>query len=537
VKTVATPLDTRQDPTYSVSLPDFRDWVAGYRMSTAERQLLLDQAQLIVDDFYVHLAHKKAMYGIDPSQQLRLLARRQRAMDDPTFHRELLRIFDGLRDMHTTYVLPEPYRGRVSLGFAVERYWDAEHKPHYVVSKVEPGGSALDVGMEITHWNGMPIETAVQRNAELEAGGNPAARLARGLEGLTLRNAALSPLPAEDFVYLRVDGQEGDYLVDWRVWPYADPLVPDEVAEADTPAGRHKGFSMRTEMVRRTKAGSLQSPDRPEDPNVDELPTGLRDEVKATIIKTTSGEIGHLRIYTFHTADGDVEQFLTKVGDVLALMPPDGLILDVRGNGGGYIDAAEGLLGLLSARRIQPEPVQFINSALTYQLCGRSPDLVQWRASIAESAETGELYSARFPLSDVPVAANPYPGPVILITDALAYSATDMLAAGFQDNRLGWVLGVDDNTGAGGANVWSHRLLQAVWPQGPFQPLPGNARLYVAMRRCLRIGRYDGRPVEDLGVMPDVSYRMTRDDVLAQNRDLLNRAMKLLLDLKESRRR
>jgi hypothetical protein len=377
----------------------------------------------------------------------------------------------------------------------------------------------------------------VQRNAELEAGGNPAARFARGLESLTLRNAALSPLPAEDFVYLRVDGQEQDILVDWRVQPYADPLVPDDPAEANTPAGRHMGFSMRTEMVRRTKADSLQSPDGPDDPNIDPLDTGLGEEVKARIFKTTSGDFGHLRIYTFHTADGQVDGFLAKVRDLLAKMPPDGLIVDVRGNGGGYIDAAEGLLGLLSARRVQPEPVQFINSALTYQLCGRSPDLAQWRASIAESAETGELYSARFPVSDVPVAANPYPGPVILITDALAYSATDMLAAGFQDNRLGWVLGVDDNTGAGGANVWSHRLLQAVWSQGPFQPLPGNARLYVAMRRCLRVGRYDGRPVEDLGVFPDVSYRMTRDDVLEQNRNLLNRAMNLLLDLKASGRR
>ena len=34
-----------------------------------------------------------------------------------------------------------------------------------------------------------------------------------------------------------------------------------------------------------------------------------------------------------------------------------------------------------------------------------------------------------------------YYGPVVLITDALSYSATDIFAAGFQDNEVGLVLG------------------------------------------------------------------------------------------------
>ena len=48
-----------------------------------------------------------------------------------------------------------------------------------------------------------------------------------------------------------------------------------------------------------------------------------------------------------------------------------------------------------------------------------------------------------------------YYGPVVLITDALSYSATDIFAAGFQDNEVGLVLGTSGNTGAGGANFWS----------------------------------------------------------------------------------
>ena len=65
-----------------------------------------------------------------------------------------------------------------------------------------------------------------------------------------------------------------------------------------------------------------------------------------------------------------------------------------------------------------------------------------------------------------------YYGPVVLITDALSYSATDIFAAGFQDNEVGVVLGTGGNTGAGGANFWSlDDLLRAQKkdPKSPFK--------------------------------------------------------------------
>ena len=50
----------------------------------------------------------------------------------------------------------------------------------------------------------------------------------------------------------------------------------------------------------------------------------------------------------------------------------------------------------------------------------------------------------------------------------------------------------------------------------------------VSLRRTLRVGDRAGQPVEDLGVMRDEAHRMTRDDLLNSNRDLLNRAGALL---------
>ena len=42
----------------------------------------------------------------------------------------------------------------------------------------------------------------------------------------------------------------------------------------------------------------------------------------------------------------------------------------------------------------------------------------------------------------------------------------------------------------------------------------------IAIRRALRSGASDGMPIEDLGI-PGISYEMTLDDLLHENRDLI----------------
>ncbi|MFF7725763.1 S41 family peptidase [Streptomyces sp. NPDC008001] len=102
--------------------------------------------------------------------------------------------------------------------------------------------------------------------------------------------------------------------------------------------------------------------------------------------------------------------------------------------------------------------------------------------------ETGELYSQAFPLTDpgaITAGLPRYAGPKVLITDALSYSAADIFAAGFQDNGLGPVLGTALDTGAGGANVWTHELLRG-WLPELLGDLPRGAGFRVALRRATR---------------------------------------------------
>jgi hypothetical protein len=187
--------------------------------------------------------------------------------------------------------------------------------------------------------------------------------------------------------------------------------------------------------------------------------------------------------------------------------------------------------------------VQFINTPLNLRIVRKHAtnpagiDLGPWLPSMNQALETGSVYSGAFPITPIDGAnavGQRYSGPVVLIIDARCYSATDIFAAGFQDHAIGPVLGVDDNTGAGGANVWTLSLLKQLLevptpePSSPYKDLPGGAGMRVAIRRTLRVGPVAGTPVEDLGVSPDVRHRMTAHDVLQGNVDLLERAGQLL---------
>ena len=253
-----------------------------------------------------------------------------------------------------------------------------------------------------------------------------------------------------------------------------------------------------------------------------EVPSTMPLVFRARSVVTASGTFGHLRIFTFSVQDPAA--FVAEFVRLVELLPADGLILDVRGNGGGHIYAGEFTLQTMTPRRITPEPVQFSCTPLNLEICRRHKDnpthqidLGAWYPSMDQAVETGSIYSSAFAITPEDGAnsiGQRYFGPVVLVTDARCYSATDIFAAGFQDHEIGPVLGVDDTTGAGGANVWTHGLLKALRDlppdaESPYAPLPRQADMRVAIRRTLRVGKLAGTPVEDLGVRV---RRPARDD-------------------------
>ncbi|MGH7292156.1 MAG: S41 family peptidase, partial [Myxococcota bacterium] len=248
-------------------------------------------------------------------------------------------------------------------------------------------------------------------------------------------------------------------------------------------------------------------------------------------VVTKHGTFGYVRLATFNVETDDA--FLREFIRIVGRLSPRGLILDVRGNGGGLITAGERMLQLLTPRPIEPSRFHFLNTPRTAQLAAAHTFLRPWKRSIDQSVETGTDFSQGFPL--LPMAAyndigQQYQGPVVLVTDALCYSTTDIFAAGFQDHGIGTVLGVDAATGAGGANVWEYALIASLAADSVLLPprLPMDASFRFAVRRVTRVGDNAGLAVEDLGVRPEVVHRRTRKDVLERNVDLINRAAAIL---------
>jgi hypothetical protein len=407
----------------------------------------------------------------------------------------------------------------------------------------------------VTHWNGTPIDRAVALNGAQFAGSNEAANLARGLESLTLRPLVVQAPPDEDWVtvtYLGLDGSKQELREPWQVVTNLPPMTDlDALSPASALMGldldsdeksRAKKLLLLPEIVELERHQQAAANPAPVAADSSDLPTTMPGVFRARSVETAHGTFGQLRIFTFNV--DDPVAFRDEFVRLAAALPQNGLIVDVRDNGGGHIHASEFTLQTMTPHRITPEPVQFISTPLNLRICRRHRDnpsgidLGPWFESLDLATETGATFSAAksiTPQDGANDVGQTYHGPVVLITDARCYSATDIFAAGFADHRIGPILGVDDATGAGGANVWTHGLLTALLqepapadPTSPYQALPNGANLRVAIRRTLRVGELAGTPVEDLGVRPDVMHRMTRADLLSGNVDLLDAAGAML---------
>ena len=514
------------------------------QLSRRDRLRIVEQALVLMEMTYVHLPMKRAIHAIDPIQQLKLLRFQLAEWNEglgstSDFHRRMLSIFGSTRDLHTLYLLPEPYKDCTAyLPFLVEQCYE-NGVEKFVVTRTASGEDApaaaddcgdarFERGVEVLGWNGVPIGRAIEINGESQAGSNPDARFARGLDNLTIRPLNSSLPPDEHWVDVLYRAKNGAVASHREYWLVHKTSVADE---SSTPSG-----SKRAAMdLKRTRILEVKKTLYPRD---DSATLGSIKDVLYALKKTVNGQtLGYIRLFSFDV--GDTSRFVRAFTNLITKpdFPQDGLILDVRGNPGGNIRAAESLLQLFTPKRIEPELFEFINTPLNFQICKSAPDdwdLKRWLPSIRDSVLTGATYSAGFPLTSDKRCngiGQVYYGPVVLITDALSYSATDIFAAGFQDNEVGLVLGTCGNTGAGGANFWSLDDLlraQARDPNSPFEALPKGAEMIVAMRRSIRVGVRAGAPLEEFGVAPDVFHLMTRRDILEDNCDLMAKAARLI---------
>ena len=226
---------------------------------------------------------------------------------------------------------------------------------------------------------------------------------------------------------------------------------------------------------------------------------------------------GYIGIRAFAISEPERGLFKYEFRRLLNLMPADGVIIDLRDNPGGSTNNAEESLQFVTPKPITPLPFRFLASNLTREIV-KLDAFAEYQPSIVAALATGSAFSSGRPITEPPLAnaaGQHYFGPVVLLTSATTYSAADIFAAGFEDNAIGPILGVDETTGGGGANCWFYQ--EEIRPITKDPALPHGINLQIAVRQCARVGEANaGLPIEEFGIPIPQQRRqkLTRLDVI-----------------------
>lgn len=557
------------------------------RISHQDRQTILDQATLIFDHFYPHLPFKSDIFRCaHPSQVIREnIQPRIDVLSNAEFHSRVLDAFSSVRDAHTLYGLPTPYRDAVAfLPFQIRAYLDRKVGWRFIVSAVmrsqAQGGFGhpyFGPGAEILGWGELSPLAHIERTETHLPGGNYFASFARGAVHSTVRPLRFVPAPFSDdrpaaTIHYRAPGSTLPRAI--RL-PWAAAVTSGSAvgfpssAFSESPATRISTVWNRYLHHREAPAGDPPANATRDPAQVSTIPEmfdfqytggarkiGSIDTADLMDARKPDARFGYVAIKAFSdgaSAPGFTDRIVDEFQRILTIMDqnaPDGLVIDIRDNPGGDVQAAERMLQMLTAQPIQPAPFHLANTAAILGVLRTLRDAAQKNQAGVQLAETlaelepwmndaeqqplpeGPPLTSGQPLTD-PDSANQigqiYQGRgVALLINSLTYSAADIFSGGFQDHAIGPVLGISMLTGGGGANVWSHEdLIGKIGPRPgiPLANLPGDVSMSLAIRRSARVGANAGQPIEDEGVKVDVFYHAPSiEDVIAGNPGLVRRA-------------
>lgn len=566
--------------------------VPGY--AAADRTLLSVQTHMVIEQLFVHRDLKVQEFGqaLDPVPRLAALAEDAANLENQTFHERLAAIFIDVHDLHTNYIAPAPLScGLVFVPLRFALVNDGLEDEVIVSRKLRVGAEhveTIEVGMELVSIDDEPISAVLDRLGQLSAGANSAAMRYRGLQMLSLLGASTYPVPTENerrFVF-RSGSDEIRVTLPWLVYldegclSETDEHAPVASDWRSTEASLQRAFVMGQNDYQHHFNGlfgqeSLNKPQShqglPSRLGVDDYqrrfnrlygrPSQARDDTLRadtqnqpwsevfdySVINTPAGRLGYVQLKSFYweNAQLDAETVSQAFRAALEtdLQSAESLVIDVRGNPGGHIVFSEKLVQLFAPRGVEPTTVQMLSNELNETIFREANGGDnRWSHALRRAIDQGRRYMeplAITPPSEANTMGQVWFKPVVVLTDAGCYSACDLFAAGMQDNGAAQILGVDTNTGAGGANVMEYNTFAAIMrnaADNPFVALPFDQNFRVSWRQTIRAGQRSGQILENRGVESDRTIPMTRADVMiGESRDLMRAIHLAIQDMRPAR--
>lgn len=497
-------------------LADARSSILFPELTEQEKLLIVDQARLVVSDLFVHRDLKIQNHGpfADALPALEDIRKDVKALSTQDFHSRMISAFQRLHDFHTMYRLPRPYSCYRSLlpgGFRLTKdEFDQDvigidalaTNPDFL--KLVPPEVKISVGDVLVSYDGLTPKELLARRSPRSFGANPAAVKHDTVLNLGLRSHRSYFLPENDAVVLVLRdkaGVEKTMTVPWIVKVNEDCLTQAPEEATGLKGARESLIEYRKEFRPKTTkmlgVGGLQDSKDP--------------ILKYKVFRNEFGTYGYLRLESFMPEKLGPSEFVLEVQRLLdgPLAKTEGLIIDLRSNGGGRIFIGEAMVQLLNPQNTIPLNFRLRNSEASRHHWETVYPLSEFTQSLRKAQEEGHDYTTplpRYSKEELNGLGQSYLRPVAVFIDALCYSTCDMFAASMQDLGAGIIVGEDPNTGAGGANNWSHSEIIAELKDqpGPFRKLPGTVDIGFSYRQTFRNGKHAGEVIEDVGVAADL---------------------------------
>jgi C-terminal processing protease CtpA/Prc len=523
-----------QTPTFTYKLlKDIRSEITLPVYTSAERKTVVNQAYMVMNEIFVHRDLKFANFGsqIDPLPMLKDLETRVETISDRAFHSEMAEIFFKQNDLHTSYANPKPYACyRTLLPFSFKEVINLQGEKviavAYLSSIAEVKALAPDVDIKIgdtvVSVDGVPVYEAAKKWLTRTSGANPPAQFRRSISLLSFISQKNNFFPENDASEIVLKSRNGQtYIVKapWIARGDVKCLTPEKEETAEIAVDDYQLDFNRTYRRAKNKSNKALS--------AEALKDTAEPILKYKIVRNEFGDFGYLTLESFMPEKLTVDAVILEVKKLLTkeLAQTDGLIFDIRSNGGGYIFLAEGMVQLFTPKN--PTPMNFVlkNSAANrhflFETTGDgNPFNIVLRAAQAE----GTTYTAPIPLNraeEVDTLGQYYFKPVAILTNANCYSSCDMFSAQMQDHGSAIIFGEESTTGAGGAN--NRNLTDTIKALkdnlGPYQKLPSGQDIGFSYRQTIRVGKSAGILLEDRGVISDVIVPATLSDLYTDSGD------------------
>lgn len=308
-------------------------------------------------------------YGewVDPLPRIQNLVANAKTMSDKEFHSTASSIFLNLRDFHTNYILPQPYSCHAAiwpLFFDLVESDDVESNPKVVVrnlpklpevTQFAPHISEkVQIGDILVSINNKTFIELFEENKWMSGGANQYGGQRSVLSHFAVRNGALFLMPNEtDATYVLEKKNGAQYTVQAPIVIRRHETCFEAASEETVGSTGFPAFD------------TWQYPFKISNKRNDLAYTPFFDDVKAnfdlsaeyqviptpdpilsfSIYKKASKNLGIIKLDSFVPGIGSVELFLELFKGLLQgpLADTDALLIDIRGNGGGYANLADSL--------------------------------------------------------------------------------------------------------------------------------------------------------------------------------------------------